>query len=103
MARPTMVASARGALNTRWRAEVLLQAVGGLEDAALALHLVQDLRPAGVGHILAEDQDAGIPRHLVLQGGVDEVDHGLRCPWPGRPAAAFGIEGRRQVGSTSSL
>ncbi len=92
MARPMMVASARGALNTRLRAELALQAVGGLEHPALALHLVQDLRPGGVGHVLAEQQDGRVAGHLLAQGGVDQVDHGL--PARGRGLrSALGVEG----------
>ena len=51
-------------------AELLLQAGGELEDAALAfdLALAQLLIAAGVGHIFAEDDDARVAAHLVAAG-----------------------------------
>ena len=70
MARPTMLASASGELNTRSDAELPLQAPGDLEDAALALHLVQVLLAGHVRHVLAEHDDARVPPHLVPHAGV---------------------------------
>ena len=70
-----MLASASGELKTRSRAEGALQAVRHLEDAALALHLGERRGVAGVGHVLAEDDDARVARHLVLQRAVDGGDH----------------------------
>ena len=61
-----------------------LQAVGDLEDAALALDLGEARFARAVGHVLAEDHDARVARHLVVQARVEQVDHGLRA----RPAAA---------------
>ena len=79
MARPTMLASARGELKTRSRAELALQVVGDLEDAALALDLGRGSSSRrAVGHVLAEDHDARVARHLVVQAGVQEVHHRLR-------------------------
>ena len=77
MARPTMLASASGELKTRCDAEPPLQAVGDLEDAALALDLVEARLAGAVGHVLAEDDDARVARHLVAQAGVEQVDHRL--------------------------
>ena len=77
MARPTMQASARGELIAARAAKLPLQPVRDFEDAALALDLAQIAFVAAVGHVLAKNQDARVARHLVLQAGVDEVDHGL--------------------------
>ena len=57
-------------------AELGLQAGGELEDAALAFDLGERLFAAGVGHVFAEDDDARVAAHLVVQAGVDEVGHG---------------------------
>ncbi len=70
-----MAASASGVLKTRSGSEFGLQAGGGFENAALALHLAQVFGAAAIGHVLAEDQDVRIAPHLLAQGGVDEVDH----------------------------
>ena len=59
-------------------AELPLQAVGDLEHAALAGDGGERLLAAGVGHVLAEDDDARIARHLVAQRGVDGVHHRVR-------------------------
>ena len=70
--------------------ELRLQAGGQLEDAALALHFVQRLFAAGVGHVFAVDHDARIAAHLVVQAGVDQVGHGARIallPLPALPAS----------------
>ena len=67
IARPTMLASASGELKTRSRAELALQVGGDLEDAALALDLVEALLARAVGDVLAEDDDARVARHLVVQ------------------------------------
>jgi hypothetical protein len=77
MARPTMLASASGELKTRSEPKLALEAVRDLEDAALALALFRALFALAVGHVLAEDHDAGIAGHLVDIGRVQQVDHGL--------------------------
>ena len=46
-------------------AELALQPPGHLEDAALALDLAEVLVAGRVGHVLAEDEDARVARHLV--------------------------------------
>ena len=62
-----------------------LQPVRDLEDAALARDDRERLLAAGVGDVLAEDDDARIARHLVLQRAVDRRDH--------RVGLAFGLGG----------
>ena len=57
-----------------------LQVVGDLEDAALALDLVQAVLPGAVRHVLAEDDDARIAGHLVVEARVEQVHHRLRGP-----------------------
>ena len=54
--------------------EVALEPVGGAEHAALALELGQQ-RLAGVGHVLAEDADALVGRHLLVQRAPDGLAH----------------------------
>ena len=59
------------------QAERALQAVGRAEHAALALDVGQH-RLAGVGHVLAEDPDALVGRHHLVQrapDGLAEGDH----------------------------
>ncbi len=73
-----MAASASGVLNARCGAELGLQSVRDLEDAALALHLRQVLLAAAIRHVLAESHDARIAAHLFMQRGVQQIDHGLR-------------------------
>ena len=63
-------------------AELPLQTVRHLEDAALALDRRQRRFVAGIGDVLAEDDDARIARHLVAQRRVDGAHHrlgGRRC------------------------
>ena len=92
-----MFASASGELNTRSGAELTLQSVRDLEDAALARDVRQRRDLARVGDVFAEDDDARIARHLVLQRAVDGGDH--------RVGLALGLRGRcrtpADVGSTS--
>ena len=64
-----------------------LQPVRQLEDAALAGHDRQRVLLAGIRDVLAEDDDARVARHLVLQRPVDRRDH--------RVGLAFGL--RRRV------
>ena len=56
MARPTIAASASGVLKQRSRAELDLQAVRRLEDAALAFHLRRVRFAAAIGHVFAEHE-----------------------------------------------
>ena len=63
-----MLASASGELKTRSLAVQPLQAVRHLEHAALAGRPSASASlAAGVGDVLAEDDDARVARHLVLQ------------------------------------
>ena len=55
--------------------EGALQPQGGLEHAALALHLGQRLGAAAVGHVFAEHEDARVAGHLVREGAVDGRHH----------------------------
>ncbi len=59
------------------RAERALQAVGHLEDAALALDLVERTLARAVGDVLAEDDDRRVAAHLFMKGAVDVVEHRL--------------------------
>ena len=71
----------------------LLQAVRHLEHAALAGHVRQRRRLARVRDVLAEHDDARVPRHFVLQRAVDRADH--------RVGLAFGLRRRSGTASTS--
>ena len=53
--------------------------MGDLEDTALALDFAEFVFVAAVGHVLAIDDDARVPRHLVTQGGIDKIND---CPGP---------------------
>jgi hypothetical protein len=67
IARPTILASARGELKTRAEPK-----------RRFALDLGQARLAAAVGNVLAEQHEARIARHLVVEAGVQKVDHGLR-------------------------
>ncbi len=54
-----------------------LEVVGDLEHPPLALHLVQALLAGAVRHVLPEDHDPRVPRHLVVQARVEQVHHRL--------------------------
>ncbi len=73
-------------------AEGTLQAPGDLEDAALALHRRQVLLPAGIGDILAKDDDPRVAGHFVLEAGIEQVDH--RGGLAGEARRVLGIERR---------
>ena len=49
--------------------------MGQLEDAAFARNERQCFLLAGVGDVLAKDDDTRIARHLVLERAVDRGDH----------------------------
>jgi hypothetical protein len=51
--------------------------VRDLEHAAFASDDLQRLLVAHVGDVLAEHDDARVPRHLVLERGVDRGHHGV--------------------------
>src|SRR3989442_11269068 len=38
-------------------------------------HFLEVLLAAGVGHVLAEHDDARVPRHLVLEAGIEQIHH----------------------------
>ena len=78
-------------------AERALQAVGDLEHAALARHAGQRLGPAAVGDVLAEDDDARVAGHLVLQRAVDRRHHRVRLA-VGHRLGGEGDRGRIDVG-----
>ena len=69
-------------------AEGALQPVRDLEDAALARDRCERVGAAAIGDVLAEDDDARIARHLVLERAVDRGDH--------RVGLAFGRQRRRE-------
>src|SRR5579864_2066934 len=56
-----------------------LQARSQLENAAFALDLLalEIFLATAVGHVFAENDDALIAFHLVLQAGINEIGHGL--------------------------
>ena len=70
-----------------------LQAVRQLEHAALARTSGSASSLADVRHVLAEDDDARVARHLVLQGAVDRRDH--------RVGLAFGLRAASRMPPTS--
>ena len=59
--------------------ELVLKSRGELEDAAFSLDFRERLRTAGVCHVLAIDDDAGVTAHLVVEAGIDEVGHCARA------------------------
>ena len=61
-----------------------------LEDAPLAFDERQRFSLAGIRHILAEDDDAGVAGHLVFERPVDGLDH--------RVGLAFGPRRRVERG-----
>jgi hypothetical protein len=71
-------------------AEGALQPPGHLEYAALPFDVTQVLLPAAVGHVLPENHDPGVPRHLVPKADIQQVDHGGRVA--GELGVVFGIE-----------
>ena len=70
-----MLASASGELKTRSRPNSRCRPSVALKTPPLPRHLGQDLRAAGVRHVLAEDDDAGVALHLVPEGPIDGGDH----------------------------
>ena len=54
-----------------------LQARSGFENAALPFYVAQIFLAAGVGDVFAEDGDAFVASHFVVQCGSDHFDHGL--------------------------
>src|SRR6266481_4136916 len=54
-----------------------LESCGGFEDAALPFYVLEIFLAAGVGNVFAEDGDAFVAGHFVLQRGGDHFDHGL--------------------------
>jgi hypothetical protein len=80
-------------------AELPLESRGHLEDAALPLHLLQELFAAHVRHVLPEDDDPRVPLHLVTHARVEEVHHGGLVALEG--GRVLGVE-IAEVGSTSS-
>ena len=77
--------------------ERALEAVRGLEHAALARYLFDDVAVARIGDVLAEHDHQRIARHLVVQRAIDRGDHRNRD----RPEATAGVSNRSDVGSTS--
>ena len=57
----------------------LLQAVRDAEHAPLAFDDAERVAPRGVGHVLAEHDDARVAGHLVSQRLVDRGQHRARC------------------------
>jgi hypothetical protein len=55
--------------------ELPLQSVGGLEDTALAGHLVDDVALARIGDVLTEHHHQRVALHFVVQRAIDRRDH----------------------------
>src|SRR5262249_4164978 len=55
-----------------------LQSGGGLENAALPFYIFEIFFAAGIGDVLAEDSDALIKAHFIVQSGGPHFYHGLR-------------------------
>ena len=70
-------------------AEGALQPVGHLEHAALAGHAFERRLAAAVGNVFAEDDDARVALHLVLQRAVDRRDHRVRLAFGNGRALEF--------------
>ena len=64
-----MLASASGELKTRSLPKARCRPCVDLEHAAFAGDQRQRRLVAGIGDVLAEDDDARVVRHLVLQRG----------------------------------
>src|SRR5437773_860176 len=66
-------------------AELALQPPDDLEDAALPLHDLEELRAAAIGHVFAEGADAGVAGPPVLDAGFEEGGVTRACtragPW----------------------
>ena len=98
-----MLASRQRRVEAAGLTEGPLQAVGRAEHAALALDVVEH-RLAGVGHVLAEDADALVGRHQLVQRALDRLAqrHRLaalvavgRCGrWSGSTYDVLGDRGR---------
>ena len=78
-----------GSIEDALRSKDGLEALGGLEHAALAFDLLQALLVAAIGDVLAEQHDLVVAPHLLVQGEIDGVDHGAR------------IAGKARLGSNS--
>jgi hypothetical protein len=77
----------------------LLEPVRHFEDASLAGHLRERALAARIRHVLAEDDDARVARHLVAQRRVDRGHHRVgRAAWSGfgLELGGRGIDGRRE-------
>ena len=72
---PDDVRFGQGRVEHPGRAERTLQPVGDLEHPPFARHLLERGLAAAVRDVLAEHDDAGLARHLVLEGAVDRGDH----------------------------
>ena len=72
-----MPASAIGALKTRSSPYSRCKPVSDFEDAPFARNLLQRFLAARVGDILAEDHDARVAGHFVLERAIDGRDHGV--------------------------
>ena len=79
------------------RAVAPLQVVRDLEDAALALHLAEARLARAVRDVLAEHHDARVARHLVVEAGVQQVDHRARV------ALRLRLAGERRRGGVDVL
>ena len=90
MARPTMLASARGELYTRSPPKAFCSPQVTLKTPPLPFTSARLVLAAGVGYVLPEDHDPGIPRHLVLEAAVEQVDHRGRIA--GEARIVLGIE-----------
>ena len=80
------------------RSENGLEALGGLEHAALAFNLFQAFFVAAIGDVLAEQHDLVVAPHLLVQGEIDGIDHGARFAGKARLGLEFlggGIDQRR--------
>ena len=97
MARPTMLASARGELKTRSEPNLRCRLWVTLKTPPLPLTSAE-ARPRGEQSATSspEDDDARVARHLVVEAGVQEVDHRLRVAL--RDAAR--VAKAAEVGST---
>ena len=97
IARPTMLASASGELNTRALPKARCSPCVTLKTPPFPEHVLERGLAAAVGDVLAEDHDARIARHLVLERAVDGGDHRVGLARRSRPRSRM----HRDDGSTS--
>ena len=79
-----------GCVKDAGAAKFALQIVSDFENAAFAFNFVQILFAAAIGYVFAESKEAFVAGHLVMQAGVNQIEHGLGIAL--RRCLAFGVK-----------